>query len=505
GDVAITYSELDSRANAFAHHLMSIGVKPGDSVALLMHNEPDYLVMLMGCFKTRAVPINLDVSAHIDELVYVLTLTSVGHIFYASTEAATADELARLVPNLLTTANDELLTKTLLEESCERDFEPRSGRDHYILFTGGSTGRPVGVVWRQEDAFFAALGAGNWSGPPVDRPEQVAGNVLRANTHVFICSPLRHASAQWVALAALLSGATVVLSQSRGFDAETVLDEIDQHAVTLLSMIGDAFARPLLSELDAHPQRWDLSTLNGIFSGGAVLSKSVSAQLLAHMPTAVIVDSYGSTETGGQGRWVTAAGTPVDDEKLAPPRFVVDQSSAVIDEDLKPVEADSGQIGRIARSGHVPVKFLADDETKLSCIFEREGERWVVTHDLGRVTENGAIELLGRENSSLNSGGKLVQVEEVEAAVANHAAVLDVVVTGTPDEVLGQRITAVVERRDGHQVSDDEIRLHCRSQVAGYKVPRDIIWVDKVERNHLGKLDRGWAKRIVGAPEHLQS
>jgi 3-oxocholest-4-en-26-oate---CoA ligase len=505
GDTTMTYGELDRRANNFAHYLIAQGTAPNEAVGLLMHNEPDYLVLLLGCYKARAVPINLDPYAHLDELVHVVQITNAALVVHAPSETHIAADLARTVPGVSYKSSTEVLADAHIDQSRRPPVAERSGDDHYILFTGGSTGIPWGVVWRHEDVFFAALGGGNWSGPSVTTPDQVADNILRSCTHVFLCSPLRHASAQWVALSALLSGATLVLSRQRGFDAETVLDEIDQHSVTLLSIIGDAFARPLIDQLRASQGRWDLSTVNGVFSGGAVLSKCVGAALLEFMPTAVIVDSYGSTETGGQGRWVTAAGADTVQEGSEPPRFVMDPSTAVLNQNLEAIAPGSGRIGRIARSGRVPIGFLTPGHITPDVLFERDGVRWVLSHDLGRVAESGAIEFLGRENASLKSGGRLVHAEEVEVAVSGHESVYDVVVTGTPDEVLGQRVTAIVQRKEGESLSDDELSVHCRELLANYKIPRTIIWVDKVERNHLGKLDRTWAKQLVGAPLHSQS
>lgn len=501
GGTTLSYDQLNAKANAFANYLQSLDIQPGESVGLMMSNEPDYLVMLLGCFKIRAVPINLDNAAHLDEITHVCKVTKLRHLFYSPEDGelpkAMSSERVELRPMT------ESLIATIASGSSNQNFEPRSGSDHYVLFTGGTTGRPSGVIWRHEDAFFAAMGGGNWSGPPVASPEEVATNIVGRTTRVFVCSPLRHASAQWVAFAALFAGATLVLSDSRGFDAELALDEIDRHEVTLLSIVGDGFAKPLLDLLDGTPQRWSLASLNGIFSGGAVLSKRVANSILAHVPTLVIVDSYGSTETGGQGRWVLVAGN--DAAELQPPRFLMDANTAVLDENREIIPMGSEGTGRIARSGRVPIGFLTSCKRRPSDLFERDGVNWVISHDIGRVTASGSIELLGRDGTALKSGGKLVLPEEVEATLRLHDHVVDAVVAGSPDEVFGDRITAIVQCQPKVKVTEAELDEFCRSHLASYKIPREIIWVEQIKRNHLGKINRAWARDLVGAPPHLQA
>jgi acyl-CoA synthetase (AMP-forming)/AMP-acid ligase II len=369
----------------------------------------------------------------------------------------------------------------------------RSGDDRYLLYTGGTTGHPKGVVWRHEDLLFAALGGGNPGGDPVGRPEEVIEHARRGRTRCLPASPFTHGTAHWTALSTLLHGGTVIVDTGTGFDAARLWDLADAEGATILVIVGDAFARPLADALEAHPDRWRLDDLLVILSGGAVLSPAVRDDLLGYLPWVVVVDGYGTSETGGQGQMPIWAGQP----PTALPRFHVDEFTTVLDDAGRPAPPGSGLVGRLARRGRLPLGYHGDPRASADTFVELHGQRWAIPGDLARVEADGSITLLGRGASSINSGGEKVFPEEVEMVLKAHPAVFDAVVVGLADARFGQRVAAVVAARPGRPVDLDDLDRHCRARLAAYKVPRRVIVVDEVVRRPSGKADLEWAARAV--------
>jgi acyl-CoA synthetase (AMP-forming)/AMP-acid ligase II len=502
GDVRLTYRDLDERATRLAHVLAAHGVAPGDHVGLWLYNGNEYLEGMLAAFKLRAVPVNVNYRYVEDELRYLFTdadIKAVVHeVDFADTLAAIRGDVP-LVTMALAKGDD--YEAALASASADRDFGPRSADDLYILYTGGTTGMPKGVLWRHVDIFFGALMGGNPGGPGIERPELIVDAALKGSGRTLPACPFMHGTAHWVAFWAFFGGATVVISTDRHLDPPRLLQLISDERVTFLVIVGDAFARPFVDTLEAagsagpegheqNPDRpWDLTSLTAILSGGAILSPSVKEALIRLLPTTIVVDGFGASETGGQGQMVATAGSAGTH-----PRFAVNEDTTVLDDDLKPVVPGSGVVGRLARRGRVPIGYHKDPEKTAATFPVVDGVRWAVPGDMATIESDGTITVFGRGSVSINTGGEKVYPEEVEAALKAHPSVFDAVVVGVPDERWGQRVAAVVRAREGEQPTLDELADHCRSHIAGYKVPRALVLVDEVVRSPSGKPDYRWAR-----------
>ena len=381
--------------------------------------------------------------------------------------------------------------------SPERDFGPRSGDDVYILYTGGTTGSPKGVMWRAEDIFFAALGGGGIGGDPIVRPEDIVGT-LDADRRCLPACPFMHGTAHWFAFNTLYDGGTVVISPEHRFDAAHLWQLIARERVSFLVIVGDAFARPLVEAITTMEPRPDVSRLSAVLSGGAILSPAVKDAWVAALPEIILIDGFGSSESGGQGAAVTAAGSVTS----GPPTFSLDADTTVLDDDLRP--AAVGTVGWLARRGRLPIGYYKDPEKTATTFPVVDGVRWSVPGDHARIEPDGTITVLGRGSESINTGGEKVYPEEVEAVLKAHDDVFDAVVVGVPDERWGERIVAVVEPRPGADVRLAALVEHARAHLANYKLPRDLVLVDGVVRSPSGKPDYRWARTqaeaAVGAP-----
>jgi len=506
-----TFAELDERVDRLAHALAARGVGVGDRVGLHLHNGPEFIEAMLAGYKLRAVPVNVNFRYVADELRYLLDDSGMAAIVTEPDLVGVVVEAAASGSSLHTSGPDASslaepivvgpgYEALLAEQPAGRvDVGPRSADDHYILYTGGTTGRPKGVVWRHEDIYFASLGGRGTPSqgvPMLTAPDQIVDRVLRRDPimrRLPLC-PLIHGGAMWIALQSLLMGGALVLDVDRHFDPVAALTLLADERVELTMLIGDATARPLADALAAaraiDPGAYDLSALQVIASGGAVLSASVKAQLRELLPGTKVVDTFGASETGGQGRL-----TRVDDGSL---RLVTDEQTAVLDDDLVPVVP--GQTGRLARSGFVPLGYHGDPEKSAATFPVLDGVRWSVPGDLARLEPDGTITLLGRGATSINTGGEKVFPEEVENVVKGHPAVFDAMVVGVPDERFGERVTAVVSARPGMaRPSDDELAALARAHLAGYKVPRAWVWADECRRLPTGKPDYAWARAQVAS------
>ena len=513
GDVRLTYRELDERANRLAHHLGSLGLGPGDHVGILARNRAEWVESMVGCYKARTVPINLNFRYVAPELRYVVDNADLRALVYEQELAQlVADSLEGTdggVPELLvidappTDAGDPVTAAagtapTAYEDALAsadpgRGFAPRSPDDLYILYTGGTTGMPKGVMWRQEDIFFAAMGGGGWGAEPISTADELAGRLNpdpSARIPMLVVGPLMHGNAQWAMWNAFMMAGTTVLYTEHHFDPDRILRLIGDERVVSSALVGDAMARPLAETLAAAaPGTYDVSTLVVIGSGGAMLSAAVKADLTAQLPGAIIMDRFGSSESGAQGAVEAGASGP---------KFVMSDDTAVLDDDLLPLAPGDGRIGRLARTGRIPVGYYRD-EAKTAATFPTDaaGVRWSVPGDLASVEPDGVITVHGRGSASINSGGEKIFPEEVEAAVKAHPDVYDAIVVGLPDERFGERVAAVVRLRDGAAVLDlDGLGDHCRSHVAGYKVPRQLLLVNEIPLTAAGKPDAKAAKAL---------
>jgi len=488
-DRTLTFAQLDERATRLANHLASVGVARGDRVGIHAMNCTEWVEAFYAAMKLGAAPVNVNFRYVAEELRYLYDNAGCRVTITQPEYTAVLDEIADDLPEL---AHRVVIgpdyEAALAAASPDRDFAPRSPDDLYLIYTGGTTGMPKGVMWRHEDLIFGAMNASRFD-LPVDSPEQFATEAA-ANPgplRLMALGPMMHGGGQWIMGNAHVAGGTLVLYTGRAFDPVAVWDLVERAGVHSIGTIGDAMARPLAEAL-AVPGRpdWDLSSLVSIGNGGAPLSAAVRAQLREVLPGVMIRDAYGASETG-------AATARFDDGKAhASPRFDANATTTVLDPEGRVCAV--GEVGMLARRGHIPLGYW-NDPTKTAATFkEVDGVRWVVPGDYARFEEDGSISLLGRGSVSINTGGEKVYPEEVEAALLHHPAVLDAVVVGTPSARWGEQVTALVQLRDGTSASAEEIRDAARTHVADYKVPKDVLFVDKVVRTPVGKADYVWAK-----------
>ncbi len=505
GDRRLTFREVDERATRLAHHLAARGVKPGDHVGLYLYNGPEYVEGLFAAYKLRAVPINVNYRYVEAELRYLFDnadLTGLIHgREFVPRIAAVQDECPKLVAFVaVEDGSDEDLSTigaaeyeaALAGASPERDFPPRSEDDLYILYTGGTTGMPKGVMWTQKDFFLSTVGPLlELGGAKLNTPADVVDLAVSGTPVVsFPIPPLMHGAALWVAMMAMFAGNTLVLTSQRKMDPHAIWATVEREKVMAITIVGDAMARPLIEALDEPGASYDLSGLFVIGSGGAMLSPAVKARIAERLPHVYVSDSIGASETGYQGTFAGA-----DDQGR--PRFVMGEHTTVLDDDGMPVKPGDGVVGRLARGGYVPIGYYKDPEKTAAVFAEAGGRRWVLPGDMAMVEADGTITLLGRGSVSINSGGEKVFPEEVENALKSHPDVFDVVVVGVPDERWGERVTAVVKARPGASPTADDLAAHAREHIAGYKVPREVHLVDEVVRSPSGKADYRWAKEVA--------
>jgi acyl-CoA synthetase (AMP-forming)/AMP-acid ligase II len=507
GDRRLTYEQLDRRANRVAHHLLDAGLRPGETVAVYSWNRAEWLEVMIGAYKARLVPVNVNYRYVASEVRHILEDSDAAALVHEMSFSPLVSEARSQLPSLRhvlvledgaglpgsaseagRAAEDTSYETALSAARDSRGFPPRSPDDLYILYTGGTTGVPKGVLWRQEDIFYAAMGGGSFASP-ISRPEELASRVA-AESERSICMvtpPMMHGGAQWMSFITLFAGGTVLLYTGHHYDPHEIWSIVERERATSVMVVGDAMARPLAEAAEAG--RYDLSSLKSVGSGGAILSVAVKEQLRSRLPGTVVMDSFGASETG-------AAGSVLDmDGPAAGPRFTVGPATAVLGEDLRPVVPGSGQVGRLAKRGHIPLGYHKDPEKTASTFpTDPDGTRWVVPGDLATVEPNGTIVLLGRGSVSINSGGEKVFPEEVEAALKSHPDVFDAVVVGLPDERLVERVTALVRPRDGAAPSLSGLADHARAKIAAYKAPREIHLVEALVRTPAGKPDYRWAR-----------
>lgn len=501
------YAELDARANRLAHVLVDLGVGPGAHVGLHLRNGLTYVEGMLALYKLRATPVNVNYRYVADELRYLFADADLVAVITEPDFGPLIESIRAELPLLAhVLVDDDRYESALAAASAERvDVGQRSADDLYLLYTGGTTGMPKGVMWRHEDIFFASLGGRGTPSQGIEalaRAEDIVERVRRGDPiarRLPLC-PLMHGGAMWVALQTLLNGGALVLATDRHFDARASLDLLSSERVELTMLIGDATARPLADAMDATVAAgspYDLGALQVIASGGAILSPTVKAQLEALLPATKIVDTFGASETGGQGR-LTAG------RAGGPPRLVTDDNTAVFDDDDRRIEPGSRRMGRLARSGWIPLGYYKDPVKTAATFPTIGGVRWSVPGDLAVVEDDGTVTLLGRGAMSINTGGEKVFPEEVEGVLKAHPDVFDAMVVGLPDERFGQRVVAVLSLRPGTDPAtggptDDELADHARAHLSGYKVPRDWIRVEHCERLPTGKPDYAWATTTAAA------
>jgi len=515
-----TYDEMEGRANQLAHHLAAAGVGPGDHVGIYAYNRVEWVETLWAVFKLRAVWININYRYVEDELRYLFASSDVVAMVvdrhFAPLVIACRDALPRLRHVLVVddgtgpaAGGGDLLPgagqidvvdfeAALAPCSPERDFAPRSADDRYILFTGGTTGLPKGVVWRHEDVLFA-LGGGidPLTNIRIEDPHDLARKALADNFAVTFLpiAPLMHGATQWGVMGQSFKGNRVVLVER--FDPAGVWRLVGELGVNLVMLTGDAMARPLIEEFEDRAlagEPYDTSSLLGLSSTAAVFSPDVKEAFFRSFPSLLMTDAIGSSESGANGIAVVKPGATA---MRGGPTVTAVRDSVVLDADLRVMRPGTGEVGRLARSGNIPIGYYKDPVKTGEVFIDVEGTRYVMTGDLAVLEEDGAISLLGRGSVSINTGGEKVFPEEVEAAVKSHPDVYDVTVVGVPDARWGQRVAAVVQAREGCHPDLESLQAHCRTRIAGYKVPRQLHVVEEFVRSPAGKADYRWALRVA--------
>lgn len=507
----LTYADMEGEANRLAHHLGAQGISAGDHVGIYALNSPEWVATAWAVFKLRAVWVNINYRYVEDELRYLFANADLKALVH---QRQFSPRVAALLPELpelrhVVVVDDDSeepdpvhdavgFEEALQGQSPERDFGPRSGEDRYILYTGGTTGLPKGVVWPQRNVFFA-LGGGidALSGARVERPEEMVekGRAMGGQIVFLPVAPLMHGATQWAVMGQSFVGNRIVLVPR--FDPHEVWELVEREHVNMLMITGDAMGRPLIEALDEPGSSYDLSSLIGITSTAALFSPSVKDQFFEHFPNLIMTDAVGSSEGGNNGLSVIKPGGTT---MKSGPTVSSLGGTVVFDENLEPLAPGSGLIGKIARSGDIPVGYYNDPAKTAEVFVTVDGVRYVMPGDFATVEADGSVTLLGRGSICINSGGEKIFPEEVEAVVRSHPDVMDAIVVGAPDERWGQRVAAIVEPRPGRTApSLESVQEHCRHHVAGYKVPRQLHVVDKVERAPSGKPDYRWAAAVVSA------
>ncbi|MFH9138700.1 acyl-CoA synthetase [Streptomyces sp. NPDC017524] len=499
----LTYAELDAAANRIAHHLIAAGIRPGEHLGLHLYNGVEYLQTVLGALKARIVPVNVNYRYVEEELVYLYRDADLAALVFdgefderVAAAAPQAPGLRHLVrvgraPAAPRAVPVVPFTEAEASGGAGRGFAPRSADDQFIIYTGGTTGMPKGVMWRQEDLFFSGLGGGAPTGDPVKSPQELAARVSASGGGItfFPTPPLMHGTSTLTAFIGFNFGQRVVVH--RKFVPVEVLRTIEKEKVTSVSLVGDAMLRPLIDCLKGQLRGTDCSSLFSVSSSGAIMSDSVRAEFQALVPTVTLLNNFGSSESGFNGT-ATADSGP---EKGF--RVQVNARTAVVDPvTYEPVVP--GEPGRIAQRGHVPLGYYNDPAKTADTFFRRGGERWVMLGDMATVDADGIVTVLGRGSQCINTGGEKVYPEEVEQALKSHPDVYDALVAGVPDERWGNRVAAVVQLREGaNRLTLDEIQAHCRTRLAGYKVPRALVLTDRIQRSPSGKADYRWAKAVA--------
>jgi fatty-acyl-CoA synthase len=504
GEARVSWRELDRHADGIAKTLLDAGLSQQDKVAHYLYNCNEYLESMFGLFKVSLVPVNTNYRYGDGEIEYLWGNADAAAVVFHGTFTETVGRLRSRLPGLRCLIHVDDGTEPCppwavpyQQAAAAADNFPRpvtspSGRspdDLYMLYTGGTTGMPKGVMWRQDD-LFSVINADSPARFPDDAGTEAVAESIKAFAALEVvllpACPLMHGTGAFSAIAALNVGGSVVTLPDRQFKAEKVLDTIVSEKVRILTIVGDAFARPIAEALDADPGHWDLSSLLGIVSSGVMWSEESKHALLRHNTNMLLLDTFSSSEAVGMGMSVSTGGTEAHTAT-----FTLGSNAVVIDEDGRRVEPGSETIGRLAIAGRVPLGYYKDPEKTARTFPVIDGQRYSVPGDYATVDAEGTIHLLGRGSAVINSGGEKVFPEEVEEAVKTHPAVEDAAAVGLPDERFGEVVVALVQLRQGAapQPTAEEIIGHVKERIAAFKSPRRVVFVPSLGRTVAGKLD----------------
>ncbi len=515
GSRRYTYAQVIERANRLAAylHTRGLGCKAErstldghevgqDLLGIYAHNGPEYVEAMLGSWRARVAPFNVNYRYVKNELHYLLADSGATALIYHATFAPRVNDVLRQLPKLRVLiqiadgSGNDLVHGAVDYESIVGSgvavlppVEP-SPDDLYVLYTGGTTGMPKGVLWRQHDIFMTSFGGRNlYTGELANSYEDIAKRVADApESRLMILPPLMHGAAQWAVMTAMTTGQSVVFSTvTDRFDADEVVSTIEREKVMAVTVVGDAMARPLAAAIEGGTA--DLSSLAVVANGGALLTPTAKQRLIDVKPGLIVVDGVGSSETGAQMTHMSASGA------VATGTFNAGPDTFVAAEDLGAIlEPGHEGMGWLAQQGYVPLGYKGDAAKTAKTFPVIDGVRYSVPGDRARHLADGSIELLGRESQTINSGGEKIFVEEVETALLSHPAVADVVVSGRPSERWGQEVVAIVALADGASAEAQELIDHAAGSIARYKLPKAIVFRPVIERSPAGKADYRWAR-----------
>jgi acyl-CoA synthetase (AMP-forming)/AMP-acid ligase II len=492
-----TWADFDRRANGVAAALLRPDSREQDKVAQYLYNSPEYLESIFAAFKAGFACVNTNYRYAADELVYLWDNADATAVVFHGSFTDQCDAVRDRVPKVQTWlwVDDGSGPcpdwATPYEDAAAAGAdEPvagpwgRSGDHLLLLYTGGTTGMPKGVMWRQDD-LFGVLDANNKKRMP---PEQdltaIADRITKAGPRNMPAAPLMHGTGLFNAISNLMIGGSITTMEGRHFSAEEFLDDVERHGINSTSIVGDAFAKPILRALDAEPDRWDISTLRVIVSSGVMWSKETKEGLLRHNPRLIMVDSLGSSEAIGMATNTTTAESATETA-----RFELGPTTRVVTDDGRDVVPGSGELGRVALRGRTPIGYYKDEAKSAQTFVVIDGERYSMPGDYATVEADGTVTLLGRGSQCINTGGEKVYPEEVEECLKLHPSVADAAVVGVPDEKWGEAITALVEPHPGRTIDEAVLITHVKERLAGYKAPKRVVAVSSVGRAANGKLD----------------
>jgi len=503
GDRKVIWSDLHRRTTSLAAFLVDAGLGHQDKVAQHLFSTPEYIEAVLACFKGAFVPVNTNYRYGPDELTYLWTNADVAAVVFHGTFADTIDAMRHRVPGVAVWlwvddgngACPDWATpyETAAAHEAGDGWRPwaTSGDDIVLLYTGGTTGAPKGVMWRQEDLVVRINTESGTAFPEFPDPDYVRSKISRSGRAHLPAAPLMHGAGLLTCFMTLSRGGAISHLEERSFSARDLLDTAERDSVASIMWVGDAFAKPVLDELNAQPGRWTLPALRTIISSGVIFSAEIKKGILEHLPGATIVDVFGASEALSFGRSMTTRESGTETAT-----FEAKGRTRVITEDGRNVTPGSGELGFIAFAGRHPVGYYKDSE-KTAAIFRTvNGERLVVPGDMATVAADGTITLIGRGSDCINTGGEKVFPAEVEIALKRHEAVNDAVVIGVADDRFGQAVAAVVELKHGAGATDEDLKEYVRSQLARYKAPRHIRLIDKIARMASGKPDLAAARAL---------
>jgi len=521
GEVRLTYADMQDRARRFGRYLVDQGFEVlrerselasheigQDTLGLYLHNGAEFLIANLGCFEARAVPFNVNYRYVAEELTYLLHDSGARGLVYHSTFAETLAEVLegitgpRTLIQVPDASNNPLLPGATWFDDALAASDPDPGvepapDDLYILYTGGTTGMPKGVLWRQADVYVSALGGRNRNtGDEWPDFEAIVGVAIKGGkSRVMPLPPFMHGAGQWPSLTGLLSGHTIIVPEVvERLDPASILEAVEREAATTLVIVGDAFARPLCEAIE-HGHH-DLSSVATLINSGAALHADTKARILELLPGRMVIDTLGSSETGSQAQEVT---TSVEGAKTG--SFTATRTGAVIDSTrTRFAVPGEGDLGWMVQRGRLPLGYLGDPEKTATTFPIVEGERMAVAGDRAQLAADGTVVLHGRDSVTINSGGEKVFAEEVERALMHHPAIADVVVCGRPSERWGSEVCAVLAFHDGQDPGDDELLAEAGTHIARYKLPKVLVRCEQVFRSPSGKADYRWAaEQVKGA------